>query len=1069
MVNTDLHWFGRALLSGYDGRVKRAFLCLFTIATWLFGPSLALAAEVSALTAQMTRQGVSVASDHQIRFTVANAVSTPTDTITLTYSSGFSLAALTVADIDFFHGATTGLETQETLAAAATTGGIWGVAIVGNVITFSPPPDVVFNEIASGEKVVIRIGTNAGGTHQITNPSTAGTYAVEIGGVFGGSGLARLPINTTATSGFGVSFTVPAASTGGGDGGGGGVGAVAPPPPVVPPPEEPLRPIVISNVEVAFVGVRAAQVKWETDRPAATTFSLRGPDGIRSVAPRDEGVRHSIDLSGLTPATEYFFKIGASAPGAASSETAEISFRTLTESIDNVSGFTAQRTVADPQAARLTWTWPPTLRGTGAELVIVARTDRYPSGIGDGREVYRGTGSETADRPGNPAAFYVAYVRDAGRTSSGAVSQLAAVAVPPPTPPTEPTPEPPRPAPPATPSPTPTVSEPATPAGSVAPGVPPASTGSTGGPAAPSTPAVGDAEPLPGVTPIIPTAPEAPAAEPSVPTPSGSPSVSAPAAPERVLTLEWRTSSGLTLARGSDTPRVFAGDGIELVVSATEEILSGRIEVDGSRYALTQTGERRYTAAFVPAERIGEVAIELVARFVDGTERRVSGRVRAVGAVFVLERDETERPAVGAQVQVFVRRGSAWESVGGTRRAVGAEGIYRQYLAAGTYRVEASKDGWRTLRKEVRLATAGPLEGRFVLEKGPQNPLAAIDPEAGLAQNVANVAGATVESVAQVIEDVRTPEAQAVAQVAAPAAVAAAATVTVAAASSFNAIAYARFFFLQPFMLWRRRRREKWGIVYNALSKQPVDLAVVRLLDPKTNQVRQTRITDAQGRFAFLATPGSYKIQVVKPGFTFPTTVLATEKVDIDLVDLYHGEPIETQGSVTLTPNIPIDPVEKAEVPKTIIQRKRLRMLQQGLTIGGMLVSIAALVIQPTWPMAGFTAAQFVAYALFRRLAVPPKPKNWGIVYDKTSRKPLGKVIVRIFDKKYNKLLETQVTDGDGKYAFFAGKNVYYVTADRQGYERLVSRELDLRQEAMGVVREPLALQAKESVPAPTA
>ncbi len=1035
--------------------------------TWFLGSSVTQAAEISAFTVQMTRQGVSAASDHQVRFTVANGVATPTDTITLTYSSGFSLAALTVADIDFFHGVTTGLETQETLAASAGTGGVWGVAITGNVITFSPPPDAVFNEIASGEKVTIRIGTNAGGTHQITNPSAAGTYALEIGGVFGGTGLARVPINTTATSGFGVSFTVPAASAGGGggDAGGGGVGAVAPPP-VVPPPEEPLRPIVISNVGVTFVGARAAQVKWDTDRAAATTFSLRGPDGIRSLTPRDEGMRHSIDLSGLTPATEYFFKVGASAPGAASSETAEISFRTLAESLENVSGFAAQRTVADPQNARLTWVWPTGLRGTGAEVVIVVRTDRYPSGIADGREVYRGTGSEMTDRPGASAVFYAAYVRDAGRVSSGAVAQLAAIVVPPPTPPLEPTPEPPPVVPTLVPTPAPVVPTPTTPPGPTSPSAPSVPVG----PTVPSVPVVGSGEPLPGVIPIIPTAPEAPGTEPLAPAPiSGATPAPVAGVPERVLTWEWRTSGGLTLGRGSDVPRVLAGDGIELVVSATEEILSGQIEVDGSRYALARTGDRRYMAAFVPAERIGQVDVEVVVRFVDGMERRLSGRVQAVGAVSVFERDGDERPASGAQAEVFVRRGSGWEPVAGTRRALGVDAAYRQYLAAGTYRLEVSKEGWRTLRKEIKLAAAGPLQDRLVLEKGPQNPLAAIDPEAGIAQNVANVAEATVESVSQVIADVRTPETQAVAEVAAPVAVAAAATVTVAAASSFNAIAYARFFFLQPFMLWRRRRREKWGLVYNALTKQPVDLAVVRLLDAKTNQVRQTRITDAQGRFAFLATPGSYKIQVVKPGFTFPTSVLASEKMDVDLVDLYHGEAIEAQASVTLTPNVPIDPIEKVEVPKTIIQRKRLRMVQRGLTIGGMLISIGALIIQPTGLMAAFTAAQFVAYALFRRLAVPPKPKNWGIVYDKASRKPLGKVVVRIFDKKYNKLLETQVTDRDGKYAFFAGKNIYYVTADGQGYERFVSRELDLRQEAMGVVREPLALQAKGGAPASAA
>ena len=113
--------------------------------------------------------------------------------------------------------------------------------------------------------------------------------------------------------------------------------------------------------------------------------------------------------------------------------------------------------------------------------------------------------------------------------------------------------------------------------------------------------------------------------------------------------------------------------------------------------------------------------------------------------------------------------------------------------------------------------------------------------------------------------------------------------------------------------------------------------------------------------------------------------------------------------------------------------------------------------------MAIFGVVQVGMFFLFRRLAIPPKPKNWGIVYDGTSRKPLSKAVVRVFDKKYNKLLETQVTDRDGKYAFFAGKNIYYVTADVPGYDRFVSGDIDLRKESLGVIREPLALVPKSS------
>ena len=57
---------------------------------------------------------------------------------------------------------------------------------------------------------------------------------------------------------------------------------------------------------------------------------------------------------------------------------------------------------------------------------------------------------------------------------------------------------------------------------------------------------------------------------------------------------------------------------------------------------------------------------------------------------------------------------------------------------------------------------------------------------------------------------------------------------------------------------------------------------------------------------------------------------------------------------------------------------------------------------------------------------------------------PLANTIARIFDKKFNKLLETQVTDKTGKYAFLVGKNEYYVVFERPGYEKQTSNTIDL-------------------------
>ena len=92
-------------------------------------------------------------------------------------------------------------------------------------------------------------------------------------------------------------------------------------------------------------------------------------------------------------------------------------------------------------------------------------------------------------------------------------------------------------------------------------------------------------------------------------------------------------------------------------------------------------------------------------------------------------------------------------------------------------------------------------------------------------------------------------------------------------------------FITQPIMLLERRKRKGWGIVYNALTKLPVDLATVRLFTAE-GRLLQTRVTDKQGRYAFITGPGRYRLEVVKAGFVYPSIFLQDKKEDLDFLDL---------------------------------------------------------------------------------------------------------------------------------------------------------------------------------------
>jgi hypothetical protein len=105
-----------------------------------------------------------------------------------------------------------------------------------------------------------------------------------------------------------------------------------------------------------------------------------------------------------------------------------------------------------------------------------------------------------------------------------------------------------------------------------------------------------------------------------------------------------------------------------------------------------------------------------------------------------------------------------------------------------------------------------------------------------------------------------------------------------------------------------RQMQNYWGIVYDSVSKQPLDPAVVKLIDAKTGKVISTCITNLKGRYGFLTAPGKYKILVKKTNYTFPSKIVSGDK-DQNFSNIYHGELFTLEGESEVLPfNIPMDP-----------------------------------------------------------------------------------------------------------------------------------------------------------------
>ncbi len=254
-----------------------------------------------------------------------------------------------------------------------------------------------------------------------------------------------------------------------------------------------------------------------------------------------------------------------------------------------------------------------------------------------------------------------------------------------------------------------------------------------------------------------------------------------------------------------------------------------------------------------------------------------------------------------------------------------------------------------------------------------------------------------------------------------------------------------RYLFLQPVIVLGKKRRRGWGQVYNALSKMPIDLATVRLLDPATKRVVQTRVTDRLGRYAFFARPGTYQIEVIKNNHTFPSILLSGFDEDGRRADIYHGEPLRvTEQEAVITANIPLDPMGETKKPRRLSVQRFLRTTQIILAWSGLTLTGISYIISPTWYVLGLFGLHALLLLVFKRLALPAAVKSWGVVYDATSKTPVQRAVVRLFNQQFNKLVETQITDNRGRYYFLAADARYFVTFEHPSYQLAQSNNVDI-------------------------
>lgn len=253
-------------------------------------------------------------------------------------------------------------------------------------------------------------------------------------------------------------------------------------------------------------------------------------------------------------------------------------------------------------------------------------------------------------------------------------------------------------------------------------------------------------------------------------------------------------------------------------------------------------------------------------------------------------------------------------------------------------------------------------------------------------------------------------------------------------------------FFLWIFGVLRKRRKEGrlYGIAYDSITKQPLALAIVRIysLNDGKRKLVTTVVTDKSGRYEALLQSGEYQIEVIKPEYSFPSS-LVSGAIDGEFQSISHGTLSMSDSSMSL-PDLPLDPRNANKnwefasfLKKLVLGLQKLGShLALPLMFIGALSSALLLINNSFAPENWILLFLYIGMFLLQLNLRQHPEKAWGIVYDLATGASLPLVNLQLIDPEFGKVVKSRLSDYEGRFAFLPEPGNYIIKASKEGYSQ---------------------------------
>lgn len=235
-----------------------------------------------------------------------------------------------------------------------------------------------------------------------------------------------------------------------------------------------------------------------------------------------------------------------------------------------------------------------------------------------------------------------------------------------------------------------------------------------------------------------------------------------------------------------------------------------------------------------------------------------------------------------------------------------------------------------------------------------------------------------------------------------------------------------------------KRRPRPWGTVYNAVTKQPLAFAKIKLLGPD-RRVLEMHITDRAGRYGFLADAETgldsgkdFHMEPARSGFRFPSQYVTGMSDPILYPKLYNGGVISLYGNEPIAFDIPLDPVTRTG--NRGLGKSVSATLHNLFAYASGAIFWIALVTVPVSYVLNPNLINLVMLIVFAGLNVlmfvgDLQQRPYGLVLSSGSKHPLPYALITLHDEDSGVRKAFTVSDHRGRYFLLSDKGSFKLSA----------------------------------------